>query len=151
MTRVFVTVGTTRFPSLVRFFDRPSVQCHVVIQHADPDLALGYAEGFGFSPAVRDWYTWADVIVTHAGAGSVYDLLEQGRRIVVVPNLDRADTHQLDLAGHVDARRYAMMVRDLSRYGSVDQLVAAALRFEAERYTKTPFFKADFLLSLLRK
>lgn len=150
MTKVFVTVGTTRFSSLVRFFDQVAVGCDVVLQHAEPAFVPTHARGFAFAPSVREWHAWADVVVTHAGAGSVYDLLEQQRRIVVVPNLERADKHQLDLAGYVERQRYAMVVKQLSSYPSVPDLINAALRFDSVSYKKTAFFKADFLLGLLR-
>src|SRR5688572_15053114 len=102
IAKVFVTVGTTPFPSLVRFFDMPSNACEVVIQHADSSSVLNYAKGFPFAPSLRDWQEWADVVVTHAGAGSVYELLERGQKAVVIPNLDRSDKHQLDLAAYIE-------------------------------------------------
>jgi beta-1,4-N-acetylglucosaminyltransferase len=151
MTKVFVTVGTTRFPSLVRFFDRPTRSCEIVIQHADPGYVTEHALGFAFAASVAEWYAWADVVVTHAGAGSVYELLERGQRLVVVPNLDRADTHQLDLAGHVEKRRYGLVVRRIADFGSVDELLREAMRYQPAPYVKEAFFKAEFLLSLLRE
>lgn len=150
MTKVLVTVGTTRFPSLVRYFDRPSPRCDVVIQHADPACSLGHARGFAFSRELRDWYAWADVVVTHAGAASVYELLETRRRVVVVPNLERVDKHQRDLASHVAARGYAMVVEGLERFDGIEQLISAALRFEPAPYEKTEFFKTEFLLDLIQ-
>ncbi len=149
MTRVLVTVGTTTFPSLVRYFDRPAPCCDVVIQHADPARTLRHARGFAFSDQLQEWYAWADVVVTHAGAGTVYALLEARRRVVVVPNLERVDKHQRDLASHVATRGYAMVVDPLDAFDGIDQLVSAALDFEAVPYVKTEFFKTQFLLDLL--
>ncbi len=149
MTKVLVTVGTTRFPSLVRFFDRPAPGHDVVVQHADPALSLRHARGFAFSDALQDWYAWADVVVTHAGAGTVYALLEARRRAVVVPNLERVDKHQRDLAVHVARHGYALVVERLDRFDGVAQLISAALAFEPVPYEKTGFFKTQFLLDLL--
>ena len=49
MTKVLVTVGTTMFPSLVRYFDRPAAGCEIVIQHAEETRSLRHARGFAFS------------------------------------------------------------------------------------------------------
>ena len=147
--KVFVTVGTTRFPSLIRYFDQPS-RSEIVLQTADPGYQPKHVTAFDFTGDVRRYHEWADVIVTHAGAGSVYDLLERKRRIVVVPNLERSDKHQLDLARYVAAERYALVVERLSDHPDPDALLDAAVAFNPRKYVKDAFFKADYLLQLLR-
>jgi beta-1,4-N-acetylglucosaminyltransferase len=149
MTKVFVTVGTTPFHSLVCFFDVRAAACEIVIQHAEQQWSPVLCCGFPFTSAIEEWYRWADVVVTHAGAGTIYALLEQGRRMVVVPNVERSDKHQLDLANHVAICGYAPVVRDLSSWASVEDLIKYALEFEAVPYVRTRFFMAEFLLELL--
>ena len=39
----------------------------------------------------------SDLIITHAGAGNVFSILEMRKRVLVVPNLLRTDKHQSDL------------------------------------------------------
>jgi UDP-N-acetylglucosamine transferase subunit ALG13 len=151
MTKVFVTVGTTRFPSLVEYFDGPTIKCEVTLQTADPDFVARNAAHFPFSEAVQEHYDWADVVVTHAGAGSVYSLLEAQRRIIVVPNIDRSDKHQLDLAGYVRQNRFAMVVDRLDEFESIDEMIMACLEYDTRPYVKTPFFMGELLLSLLRR
>lgn len=151
MTKVFVTVGTTPFPSLVRYFDRPSTTCDIIIQTADESVVGKFARCITFTPKVEEYYSWADVIVTHAGAGSVYSLLESGRRIVVVPNLDRSDKHQLELADYVERNRFAMVVRQLSDDDAIDQMIESCMRFEARPYVKNDFFMGGAILDLLER
>jgi beta-1,4-N-acetylglucosaminyltransferase len=143
-----VTVGTTPFPSLVSFFDKPVADFEVVIQCGDPTYRARHARCFAFARQIQEHYDRADVIVTHAGAGSVYSLLEMGKRLVVVPNLDRADKHQLDLAGYVRSQRYAVVVERLQD-STPDDILRRGLEFEPAPYVKRPFFMANFIEGLL--
>lgn len=151
MTKVFVTVGTTSFPSLVRFFDRPSKRCEIVIQTADPTYKAVSAKCFTYTNDIDRYYSWADVIVTHAGAGSVYALLEARYTIVVVPNLERADKHQLELANYIEANQYAMVVKELCDYKTHDELIEASVQITTRQYVKKPFNKGEFLVDLLSR
>lgn len=143
-----MTVGTTPFSRLVRFFDRPSSH-EIVIQTAEP-YEGSYAACFAFSSSIAERYAWAEIVVTHAGAGSVFTLLESAKRLVVVPNVDRADAHQLDLAAYIRDGHLAMVVPNVDLYGSPDELIRDASSYVPRPYSPTRFGAADWLLDLLR-
>lgn len=55
-------------------------------------------EWFRFSPNIEQISATADVIISHAGAGSVLSALRQEKRLIVLVNERLMDNHQLELA-----------------------------------------------------
>lgn len=149
MSRVLITVGTTPFARLVEFFDRDCPGHELTIQTADPETLAQRHRSFAFVSDIAKWYDWADLVVTHAGAGTVFSLLESRKRMTVVPNLDRTDTHQADLAAWLREEHYAFVVPVLSSFQSPSELIRTALQFEQQPYKKRPFIAAGPLLRLL--
>jgi UDP-N-acetylglucosamine transferase subunit ALG13 len=103
---IFVTVGTNEalFDRLLRAVDALGVHDELVVQHGPsairPERArcVDYLDYDQVVAAMRE----ADVVVTHAGVGSVMTALMNGKRPVVVPRLRRfgeaVDDHQLEFA-----------------------------------------------------
>ena len=46
----------------------------------------------------------ADLVISHAGAGSIIEALQASRHLLVVVNTDLADNHQIELAQALAAR-----------------------------------------------
>lgn len=101
--KVLVTVGSTHFDSLIAAVDKYLVSddLDVTIQLADGQYKPKHHQFISFSDDIEQLYKDADIVITHAGAGTVYRLLELGKKIVVVPNFDRIDDHQLDIATYM--------------------------------------------------
>lgn len=116
---IFVTVGTNEAP-----FDRLLVALpsfpgqEVLVQHGASSVrpegatcvsSLPYEEVVG---AMRR----ADVVITHAGVGSVLTALTAGKRPVIVPRLKRfgeaVDDHQLEFARQMASTGMATVVED---------------------------------------
>ncbi|KZT09468.1 glycosyltransferase family 1 protein [Laetiporus sulphureus 93-53] len=132
-THVFVTVGSTRFDSLVQTV--LSVQLlealrargysELVVQCGDSEFDVGSFEQAGnelvqtnngvnvhvwkFKPSLQEEYERADLVISHAGSGTILDVLRLGKPLIVVPNSRLLDNHQQELAsalqslGHLQA------------------------------------------------
>jgi UDP-N-acetylglucosamine transferase subunit ALG13 len=108
MIRVFATVGTTRFDSLIRAVDSlDATEYELSAQIADGLYEPSTVQFFRFSSHIVDEYTNADIVITHAGAGTVYELLELSKPLLIVPNLERRDHHQLDLYHYMVSEGFA--------------------------------------------
>ncbi|KAM9740857.1 UDP-N-acetylglucosamine transferase subunit ALG13 [Menidia menidia] len=113
MKTVFVTVGTTSFDELIesvtsceaaqelkaRGYQRLVLQVGrgSLLPAADacPQLRL---EAFRFKDSIAEDMRQADLVISHAGAGSCLEALGAGKPLLVVVNDRLMDNHQLDLA-----------------------------------------------------
>ncbi|XP_071899204.1 LOW QUALITY PROTEIN: UDP-N-acetylglucosamine transferase subunit ALG13 [Anas platyrhynchos] len=122
MKSVFVTVGTTCFDELIAAVSSPPAMralrsrgCErLVLQigrgELEPaprrDLTLTL-DVFRFKDSLAEELQRADLVISHAGAGSCLETLEEGKPLLVVINEKLMDNHQLELAkqlhrdGHV--------------------------------------------------
>ncbi|KAM6117233.1 UDP-N-acetylglucosamine transferase subunit ALG13-like [Pterocles gutturalis] len=122
MKRVFVTVGTTSFDDLIATVCSPpalkvlqSRGCQKLVlqvgRGALQPAVLGSpavaVEAFRFKDSLAEDLRSADLVISHAGAGSCLETLEKGKPLIVVINDKLMDNHQLELArqlhrdGHV--------------------------------------------------
>lgn len=120
MKTVFATVGTTSFDELIesvasseaaqalkaRGYERLVLQVGrgSVFPAADscPHITL---EAFRFKDSIAEDIKQADLVISHAGAGSCLEALGAGKPLLVVVNDKLMDNHQLELARqlHMDS------------------------------------------------
>ncbi len=141
---IFVTVGTTAFDQLIEAVDAqlPGTQFDVTCQIADGKY-LPKTKHVRFADDLSHRFAQADVVITHGGAGTVFELLEQGKKIVVVPNLFRVDKHQTDLAKHVEQNNFGVVCWALS---DLSACLERCIDTTFNPYSKEPFFMAGELL-----
>ncbi|GAB0195224.1 putative bifunctional UDP-N-acetylglucosamine transferase and deubiquitinase ALG13 [Grus japonensis] len=117
MKSVFVTVGTTSFDDLIATVCSPAALQvlqnrgyeKLVLQvgrgalkpalHSSPPLAV---EAFRFKDSLAEDLRRADLVISHAGAGSCLETLEKGKPLIVVTNEKLMNNHQLELAKQLD-------------------------------------------------
>ena len=145
---IFVTVGHTHYNSLFKAVNEQlsPEQHHVVNQISDGDYLPDKHKYFKFTQDIAAQIAQADLVITHAGAGSVFHLLEIAKPIVVVPNFERVDEHQKDLADFVSQNNYATVCNDLQQLG---QCVTDAISNNFSPYQMNPFYGYQAILDLL--
>ncbi|KAG6328307.1 hypothetical protein ID866_10781, partial [Astraeus odoratus] len=123
----FVTVGSTRFDALVQAVVSGDVlhalrkkgYKRLVLQRGNSDLedegdatALDimtlYRDGievetWKFKPSIQTDIERADLVISHAGSGTILDVLRQGKPMIVVPNPTLLHNHQEELASKLDS------------------------------------------------
>jgi len=125
MTICFVTVGTTRFDELVTAaVSEPVLSALYLIFHVD-SMVVQYGHGapvgavthpdvrvssFGFKPSLAHDMAQADVIISHAGAGSLIEALRLRKLTVAVVNDTLMGNHQEELAFALRQRNYLVAV-----------------------------------------
>lgn len=121
-TKCFVTVGTTRFDLLIEYVTSPAILrrlkqigCkEITLQTGNSDAEIGeYVKEdiklnlYRFKDSIKEDINRADLVISHAGAGSCLETLDANKPLLVVINEDLMDNHQLELAeqlqvdGHV--------------------------------------------------
>jgi len=109
--KVFVTVGTTQFDSLVHKVCEEEIQtvlkkagytCMVVqagkCEAAPPSKTPLQVTWYNYKPSISEDMTSADLVISHAGAGTCLEALEQGKPLIVVVNDQLMGNHQVELA-----------------------------------------------------
>ncbi|XP_024604931.1 UDP-N-acetylglucosamine transferase subunit ALG13 homolog [Neophocaena asiaeorientalis asiaeorientalis] len=113
MKCVFVTVGTTSFDDLIACVSAPdSLQIIQSLGYNRLVLQIGRGkvvpEPFSTESFILDVYRYkdslkedlqkADLVISHAGAGSCLETLEERKPLIVVINEKLMNNHQLELA-----------------------------------------------------
>ncbi|KAK6500182.1 N-acetylglucosaminyldiphosphodolichol N-acetylglucosaminyltransferase catalytic subunit alg13, variant 3 [Arthrobotrys musiformis] len=140
---VFVTVGTTAFDGLIKAVLVPEVvlqlsglgYTHIGVQYGrgkdvydasfTPELSSTVKEtgisigGFEYeeSSRITELIQEADLIISHAGSGTILDALRYQKAIIVVPNESLMDNHQAELAKEMSKQKYVIR-------GNLDQFAA---------------------------
>lgn len=130
-----VTLGTERFP-----FPRALEQLAPHLASLDSVLIqTGHTPPLNSTPPCREWVPSdelvgavqsADLVITHAGVGSVLTALCAGKHPVIIPRLgnlrEHVDDHQLELANFLVSRGLATVVMPGDDVGEI--IHAAARR-----------------------
>lgn len=136
--KIFITVGTTRFDLLCEYvLTEPvltalkNIGCkEIAFQIGNSSVEPGVFEQEGvqinmyrFKDSIQEDIKNADLVISHAGAGSCLETLEANKPLLVVVNEDLMDNHQLELAEQlqVDSHLYYCTCDTLiSTLGMVD-------------------------------
>ncbi len=121
--RLFVTVGSTKFESLVQKILNPEI-LKILKSHCYEKITLQIGCGkfedstlissktseyfflkegvsinvFRYKDSLNHYILDADLIISHAGSGSIMESLEAGKKLIVVVNDKLMNNHQLELA-----------------------------------------------------
>ncbi|KZT67772.1 glycosyltransferase family 1 protein [Daedalea quercina L-15889] len=118
----FVTVGSTRFDALVRAMQTDAVlaalrtrgissltvQGGEAVKEFSPEQLQAITAGgtkyeidvevWAYKPSLQEDYERADLVISHAGSGTILDVLRLKKPLIVVPNPSLLDNHQQELA-----------------------------------------------------
>jgi beta-1,4-N-acetylglucosaminyltransferase len=148
--KILVTLGTTRFDSLIEFIDNN-------ILNEDYDIIMQIADGiykpknfkyFNYTEDIDIYYKESDLIICHAGAGTIYQLLEMKKKLIIVPNLDRIDKHQSDISDFMSKYNYALSIEN---YNELSKIIEISKDIELIEFTKDPFFKVKEIIDFVVK
>jgi len=146
--KVFVTVGHTRFDALFKEIDEISNNSNWLFTHqiSDGHYIPKSGKYFTFTENIKEFYNDADIIITHAGAGTVFELLELNKKIIVVNNTNRVDSHQGDLTKYVRKHNYALTCGSLCELETQLRNISS---FTPKKYQKENFQKSIDILHFL--
>ncbi|TGZ82940.1 hypothetical protein EX30DRAFT_297087, partial [Ascodesmis nigricans] len=81
---------------------------HPVLSTPDPSSKL-VIQHFALTESLVPWVQSAELVISHAGAGSILDALRYDRPLIVVPNPELMDGHQDELAGELGRLGYCVV------------------------------------------
>lgn len=139
--RIFIMFGTQdkRFDRLLN-----TVLQSEFIKNHEVFLQLGYTKGIYDGVHSQDYYTeeelleqisLADVIITHAGVGSIVSSLKLGKKVIVVPRLgqykEQNNDHQVQIMERFANQGYIVPVMDEKK---LDETVEKIADFTPQPY-----------------
>jgi UDP-N-acetylglucosamine transferase subunit ALG13 len=141
--KVLVTVGTGAFDELISACDNLAY-----LKKFDVTLQIGKStyipRNFEYFTFIRNIdYSAYDLIISHAGTGSVFGILELGINLIVVPNLYRKDKHQNELARYLKEKSWCLVCDDISKLGEYFNEIRS---FLPNKYEYECFFGSKFIL-----
>lgn len=119
MKCIVLSGATVPFTELIEAINPDVISLLNKLGYTDIEVQYGHAKsafnphatvtGFSFDLNIRKKIEDADLVITHAGAGSILDSLDRSknsiacRKILVVVNDKLMDNHQLELARKLDS------------------------------------------------
>lgn len=139
--RVFVACGTgPRFGRLLHAVERLAHEPHVELFVQRGEAATDYAHLPGAPSVSREEFArrlaWADVVICHAGAGTLHEAVCAGHRPLVLARLARhgeiVNDHQQELVRALEARGAARALH-ASNTGAAELPALSSTRIGAAR------------------
>jgi beta-1,4-N-acetylglucosaminyltransferase len=146
--KILVTVGTTAFDSLIRYLDTKYYWPNALYQIGPGSYIPKKHKYYRFIDNIENEYDKYDVVLCHAGAGTIYNCLERGIKLIVVPNLERRDKHQIEISDYLRKNNYALVVENFVDLESVLQQV---MNYKSNPYIRETFIARDFILDEISK
>ena len=146
---IFITVGTTPFDTLIKYCDEFISPSEYTIKGQVSHLCLYQVknfEVFEYTDEIQKYYDWADIIISHAGAGSFYKLMEQGKKVIFVPNKELKDGHQNDICKFAEDNNYAFV---LHNYNDLNELLGNISSYNFTKYIKGKNEISEYILTVI--
>jgi len=136
---IFVTVGSVApFDRLIMKVDElagAGAMRDVVAQIGNGGYLPKNARWFRFEPSLTEYYKAADLIITHNGAGTIFELLALGKKAIAIPNPDTIQMENIDIAKKLSMDGHIMLCMDVEELGKTVGLSASWL---PKPYTEPP-------------
>jgi len=139
--KIFVTVGTTQFDALIEYLDSHLPKDYeVLFQIANGEYKPKNFKFITYTDKIDALYQEYDYIITHAGAGTIYKLLDLHKKMIVVPNLDRIDKHQIDIANYMEKNNHVISCIE---YSDIPDALKKLPTIKLDLYKKNSFFMSN--------
>lgn len=118
---IFVTVGSSgKFESLIRYMDKLSLQLkeEVTIQIGKSEYVPLHCKYFEFAADLSPYIEKADIVISHGGAGTCFEVLGIGKKLIGIENKNVNDAHQWDLLKKLEDEGHIMWCKEISELGT---------------------------------
>jgi len=133
---IFVTVGTTyAFDSLVEEMDRIALKLKekVIIQIGNSKYKPKNCQYFAFESDLHKYLKQARIVISHGGAGTSFEVLSMGKKLISIENHNVNDEHQRDLLTKLSKEKYVLWCKDISEiYNSIKKVD----KFKFKKYVR---------------
>jgi beta-1,4-N-acetylglucosaminyltransferase len=145
---IFVTVGTGKFDELIKKVDEVSseIDDRIIMQIGNGSYTPKSTEYFRFKPNLSSYFKKSKVVISHGGAGTIYELLIRKKKIIGVANTNRTDVHQFEILKALSKQENLIWCRDIK---DILGDIKKAGRFKFKLYKKPKCEIADKIKEFL--
>jgi len=97
---------------------------------------------WNFKPSLKEEFRTSDLIISHAGSGSILDALRLRKPLIVIPNPTLLHNHQSELAEALEQRRHL-------KSSTLSDLASTIAQFDAASIVPFPEYDGARFKSLL--
>jgi beta-1,4-N-acetylglucosaminyltransferase len=145
---IFVTVGSVApFDELAMKVDELAgrgVLTDVTIQIGNGKYEPKNAQWFRFRKDLNELFMAADLVITHTGAGTLFEVIKAGRKAIAVPNRGVVENHEL--AEKLSHEGYILFCKSLEE---LEQKLAEVKTWEPKKYVEEPSTIAEVISEFL--
>lgn len=97
-SKIFITTGSVlEFDCLIKIVDKinKNKKYNVVAQIGKGIYKPKNITTFSFTKNINKYYDWADLIITHTGAGTTFELLKKNKKMISISNPKAIDNHEI--------------------------------------------------------
>lgn len=136
---VLVTLGTQKeqFTRLLDYIENSNIKDEIIVQAGHTQYNSKKMKIFDFIPyeEMSKYIKKADLIISHAGTGSILMPLKQGKKIIACARLkkygEHVDDHQLQL---IEVFRDEGYVLEINENGKLDNILKKTKNFKPKKY-----------------
>jgi UDP-N-acetylglucosamine transferase subunit ALG13 len=147
---IFVSVGTGKFDELTEAVDKiaPSLKERIIAQIGEGGYKPKNIEYFRYKETLLPYDKKARLIITHGGAGRIYELLAMNKRIIGLANTNRTDDHQIDILKALSQQDFLIWCKDLD---DLKEIIKNSRKFRLKRYKKPECSIAEKIRDYIKK
>lgn len=153
---IFVTVGTqlNNFDRLFKYIDRLDTKEKIVVQKSNSRYVFKNnnitSQSFFSYEEMEELMKKADIIITHAGPGTIFKALELNKKVIVVPRLKRyheivANDHQREFCKYLRKMNYCLVAEDYNEFKT------SIMNISKRKFTKYKSNDMDFKNNIKRE
>ena len=136
---IFVTVGSMApFDELIMKVDKLAedrVISDAVVQIGNGSYIPKNAEWFRFKDDLKPFYESAEFIITHNGAGTLFEILSVGRKAIAVSNPHTIQQQNLDIMIKLSEEGYILSCKDLDH---LEESISQIKKWTPKEYKEQP-------------
>ena len=147
---IFVTVGTGKFDELIKEIDRvaPSLNEKVIAQIGKGEYKPKNIEYFDFKNPLTNYYKKASLVISHGGAGTIYELLSLNKKVIGIANINRTDEHQIEILNALSKQHFLMWCKNI---GDLSGIIGCYKGIKIKKYEKPECKIAEKIKEYLEK
>lgn len=145
---ILVTIGTQKqsFKRLFNYINELNIDEKIIVQggknkycFTNPNIEY---HDFFYQDEMDNKIEEARIIITHGGGGTIFNALEKGKKVIVVPRLkeykEHINDHQLEVTRYVVENNYTLMALTKEQFNNSINIIED-YKFSIYKNNKTKF------------